>query len=413
MNDDAASNPYAAPETLGRPIEPGPDDGPTGPGGAYRVAYRNTEEDIAALLLQVRRTSRIGRYAAALGPFLGAAVMLGVASRMPAGPPRSVTIGTALITALLLWALSRSAARRGMRKLARSFKERPAQTVEIGPAGLAVRLEDGSGETRPWGMVSKVVADDAVLMLYTAERGNGRSVMAHVVPRRAFATPEAAEAFLRAASRWWREARAAGGGDPAPAPIAAEAGGGGPGVTYELTEAERRVARRANRSMFRHLWRAAAFRSLFAAALMALGVVGLRPATRGLLTDGMEWMAWAWLGLGALLGLAAMRVWWIILVGIRPDPKDRGPIALAIAPTGLAIRRPGGREGLYAWSRIQAVAGDARFLKLVLESGIKRQIDGGTILVPRRAFPTTAAADEFLESARRWHAAARGRAASS
>lgn len=407
MNDDAASNPYAAPEMLGRPIEPGPDDGPTGPGGAYRVAYRNTEEDIAALLLQARRTSRVGRYAPALIRMLAAAIWLGFVLRMPAGSGRWISAGSFLLTTLVLGLVSRSSARRGMKKVARGFKPRPAQTVEIGPTGLTVRMKDGSAETRPWGMVGKVAADESVILLYTAEKGGNRAAMAHVVPRRAFATPEAAESFLRAATRWWQEARSAGGGEAPPSPFVAEAGGEGPEVSYELTADERRVARRANRSVVRHLWRAAILTSLVAAALVAGGVVASRPIEGWPRSEGLLAMAMVWLGAGALLAFFAARIWWMILAGVRPDPKDRGPTALAISPAGLAIRRPGGREGLYAWSRIQAVLGDARFLKLVLESNIKRQADGGTILVPRRAFPTTAAAEEFLRSARRWHAEAR------
>jgi len=412
-NDDAASNPYAAPEMLGRSIEPGPEDGPTGPGGSYRVTYRNSEEDIAELLLQVRNTSRFHRYASALAPFLGTAVMVVFASRLPAGPTRTISAGTALIMALVLWGLSRSADQREMRKLARGFKQRPAQTVEIGPTGLSIRLEDGSGETSPWAMVGKVVANDSVILFSTSERKGGRAAMAHVVPRRAFATPEAAEAFRRAAANWWQEGRAAGGGDSAPAPIGAEAGDDAPRVAYELTAEERRISRRAKRSIFGHLRRSAILGTLLSAGLVGLGAVGGSLGTPDRLADGMRWLAWTWLGLGLLMGVAAARLWWIILLGVRPDPRSQGPIALAISPAGLAIRRPGGQAGFFSWPRIRAVDADERFLRLVFESGIKRQIDGGTSLIPRRAFPTTAAADAFLESARRWHAAARGRAASS
>jgi hypothetical protein len=100
---------------------------------------------------------------------------------------------------LLYRALLRRKARQADRMMIGCLGE---HQMGISPDGLFESSPNGEGSRR-WEAIERVVGMSTGLCFYL---GKGFGV---IIPRRAFASPEAAATFLRAAQRWHAEAKAA------------------------------------------------------------------------------------------------------------------------------------------------------------------------------------------------------------
>ena len=105
---------------------------------------------------------------------------------------------------------------------------------------------------------------------------------------------------------------------------------------------------------------------------------------------------------GAVIGFSVF--YYLILPKLlgrqaRSNPAFRGPHTLEITPAAIGGETRGVGQTRVFWSTVVGVGSTAGYLMIFWQSG-------GTTVIPRRAFPTGEAADEFLSAARRWHAAA-------
>jgi YcxB-like protein len=82
----------------------------------------------------------------------------------------------------------------------------------------------------------------------------------------------------------------------------------------------------------------------------------------------------------------------------RSIPVQTRQSTIELSPSGIRQRGEYG-EGSFHWAALHRVVGTREQIALYLNRRI-------AIAIPRRAFPTPASADAFLEAARTWHAAA-------
>lgn len=407
-------NPYAAPEALGRPIEPGPEDA-----GRLAVTFCASGEEIAEFLrIHAASRHRLMRGIALAAPAFTVLAIYGLmllaVSTSFAYRYRFLNFYLnrwrfgllALVWAGVIEAAGLWANRRMMRGLARKQESSAERTVELSPAGVTVKVGDRTLARRSRASVPKVAHTDRLILLYDT-RPDAENASAQVIPRRAFPTPEAALAFLRSAERWAREPQAAG-------EVAASGPGPGPDVPGTLTVAfaftaeERRrlvaLGRHARRHESRGVMIRAAIHVGFAAFCAARLVRELhRPGIR------WQWVAvYVSVLLPILLSLPLLaRLLWRALARGRLA-SDAGAItSVTISPEGYVIREPGGKEVARSWVSVPGVEADDTFLKLVSQITDARRRTAQVHLIPRRAFSSPEAAEEFLRSARRWHAEAR------
>lgn len=111
---------------------------------------------------------------------------------------------------------------------------------------------------------------------------------------------------------------------------------------------------------------------------------------------------------GALMCLILS--WWIRR-RLRKQTRGRRTLPIStvvLGPAGMVARDENGRETRLAWSAVSKVDATARHL-LLFDVFVPHRVMSAH-LIPRRAFTTRAAAEEFLAMARHWHAAARASA---
>ena len=402
---DALENPYSAPETMGRPVVARPDDAPRGEGGVLTVTYRSDTEDIALLLHQLLASSPASRVFRALIMALLLGMYAALVAQMQARMTKWVAfaLGGWFVVRYLIW-VRRPNGRR-MMAMARTYFPQPMQTVEIGPEGISARREDGAEDRRPWRTIRKLESLDGNLLIYLDDLGKSLP-LAQLVPRRAFATPEAAEAFRRAATEWHE---AASGGAAVSGVHLSLRGEPGPTVTFELTEEERSLGRRANRAMFLHMRRVAIVSMIAALAAIVWGVEMGRWMGR---VPGATWMLLAgpvgMVGFGIVMLISWSRLARLLIVGPGSNRGASGPRTISLTPRGLRARFASGREALLPWSSFGSIQEDDRFLRFATVPFLQKQRVGEILQIPRRAFADTGSAATFVRTARDWHAEATG-----
>jgi hypothetical protein len=278
---------------------------------------------------------------------------------------------------------------------------------------LAIREEDGGEARRTWAAVPKVDETARHILLFDVLHRR-RALSAHVIPRRAFATAEEAEIFLAAARHW--QAVAHGGPTPADAsPLSAADGVTvrlpemGPdaeapcSVTFTMTDDDRRRAHR-----FYLAQQPAQGRTLIGLTLLLVlwGLYSGHLVRLGAISGaGRTFLLLPLLFLLASVGLS----WWNRRYR-RPEPEEAeaGAMTVTIAPVGYAIARAGETQATRTWRGARGFGSTAEFLVIPRVVLGEREVIAEAYLIPRRAFATPAAADEFLAAARRWHAAAQG-----
>jgi hypothetical protein len=159
--------------------------------GGPSISFTLTEEDVIRFL----RYHSLTENRCWIWLTYGAAILLtGWASGKDGG--LWLGLGFAAFTALLMPLLWRWSLRQNARFWMRANPSLTRTSLfEISPKGVR---ETGSwGEaTMEWSAYHRVAATPDAILLYRSRH------LAEVIPRRAFPTPDAAEAFLEAARRW-------------------------------------------------------------------------------------------------------------------------------------------------------------------------------------------------------------------
>jgi hypothetical protein len=150
-------------------------------------------------------------------------------------------------------------------------------------------------------------------------------------------------------------------------------------ISYVSTRAE----------VWRYYWRAWARPAGLWLVHVLAGLVVAVARTRGSAPSGS-----AFLGTWVAVTLACVVVFpFFPLVLFKPHRR-----LLTIDETGWTTEI-GKLRGSRPWNKVRAIEDDADVITIV---GVNRN----ALIVPRRAFPDDAERREFLETARRWHAAA-------
>jgi len=209
-------NPYAPPASAGADPEQFGQAAGTMP--VTSVRYHVTLDD----LREARRGLKVAvllnrevKFVLFLISFIAVIVMLGVLANtlLPRSSPEMaqspkprrpvaafVVAGASLGIVALFWNVRK-------RKGGQSPHE-IAATIE--PDGLRIREGDFHKSWCSWTRVSEIRETPTILLIviqvFDPLRGRERASMAYPVPKRAFATPEAAASFLEAARRWHAEA---------------------------------------------------------------------------------------------------------------------------------------------------------------------------------------------------------------
>jgi hypothetical protein len=401
----AGFNPYAEPEALGGGVELTPEDeAAAAAGGAIAVTFRNTDEDIAAFLAHqlARQQGRLGMTVGALMPSFLAWVAVNALFYASGRYNLVVGIlmggGGVVVLALGPWLVRRLVGRMA-RKEAGKKAARSEMTVEISPEGVVTRIpgQPGAAARSSWPTVTAIEETGDHIFLKESKSG-GDLVTARVIPRRAFATPEAAEVFVRAARRWKAAAREDATAAVAPDPDALS-------VTFTLDDEDRR-RRRALRgkALRRQQWK---LTWIVGVPLAGTLYCGYQVAWLLRLPSFLRWprlpIYVAFLVPSVYLLVGALRLSWKLLVRWSKAGED-GPTTVEIAPAGFVVRQGGGKEEARAWEATPFVGGDDHDLKLGSQVIDARR---GVILmhlIPRRAFATPERAEEFLARAMAWHA---------
>jgi hypothetical protein len=177
---------------------------------SYRLTFTQTEEDLWRFFwyhLNHERSRRLlvwGYYPVFVLAIAYCVYTLGIsfAEGLALSPTIPLTTGAVggLLAAVgyppfLRWLL-RKRARRHAQQMVGAVGER---TYEVSPTGIF--WDWGSGQAnQKWISLHRVASTPEYIYLY-----QGRN-QAHIFPRRAFASPEAAEGFLKAATQWHAEA---------------------------------------------------------------------------------------------------------------------------------------------------------------------------------------------------------------
>ena len=166
------------------------------------VEYELTRDDLYAFQWRAVFESPRGRHARRL-VYLGWLLAIVLYAFVPAIGPHGITLSrvsvTFIVTSLVIvyllqWSLDRWLVRRAIRQLLET--ERPDRgqlgrhRLLLDEDGLTERTAVGESRTR-WAGVDRVEQSRDYIYIYTSSAG------AHVIPRRAFASPEQADAFYR------------------------------------------------------------------------------------------------------------------------------------------------------------------------------------------------------------------------
>lgn len=398
-------NPYAPPRPPTRPAsEPAP---PADAAGTLSVSVHVSDADVAEFLASHHaRRSRLGPMARIALPLVIVIAVIDLAlwnaGRFTVFTAISNVVWLAIALVLFPWLW-----RRALRKMASRGGPRGEHTLEIGPGGLATFAQGRPAVRRSWSTVPRIAATPNQILFYVSDP-DAEVVSVEIVPRREFATPEAADAFLDAARRW-RDRAVEAGGSAAADPVADPAG---PclSVTFEPDEADRLEADRNRRRALRREHRGALV--WFGVGLIWLTFLGVRLAQRagepgGLLRDeSLPDMAL----FGMMLGISVSAfVAWVRQAARRRRREPSGPVTLTITPEGYTIcESVGGRVLSQAWAATPGVGSRDGYLVIAHQVLDPRRGLALHHLIPRRAFADDPAADAFLDAARRWHAQAHG-----
>lgn len=246
--------------------------------------------------------------------------------------------------------------------------------MEINPEGLVIRSHEGDSRM-PWSSIRKVVGTpEHLFFFFTGMHG-------FAIPRRAFASALAADAFLGREVEYWEAARS---GPPPAAAVPAETGPDGALVIQcQLTEAD--LAALQQHQIGRQLRNGK--------ILLALAIFLGMGAMLGFLLGG----AWA-----AVAGLLLMTLSWLLLFLrmnkkqlLSSAPELLAPHTLTFSTRGIAVENARGGKGTNLWSSIDRIETTSEYLLFQMR-------DGQSLAVPRRSFASTEAADEFLTTIEGW-----------
>jgi hypothetical protein len=379
------------------------------------VTYRNNEADLAAYVDYYTTRFTHARLIFRLF-FLAILALLSVQAFVLTPPRRErfqAPIMIAAVVGMWIWFELRGK-RRGL-AARRRVADLPAVTLTLAPAGITTRNDRGAEMWRAWSGIPRMDRTDKHILIFEAAE-KSRVVTAHVIPRRAFATPEAADAFHDAAARWLAEAQR--GGTPGPvAPDEADEVQDRTGcspetisVTFTPTADDARKAhafylaqRPAHRWVLWGFTALAVLLTLFNVAVLRLTGPGRRPAPNA-------WTLWVPLFLpNVLLAAFVALLWWRrrfrrSSAGAWGKP---GPITIELSPEGYTVRRGEVAEVFQSWKGLTGIGEQRDFLIIprVLSGKSRAVLDGH--LIPRRAFATPEGAETFLRTARAWLEAAK------
>lgn len=409
----APFNPYAPPESLSappvrpKPADPGP---PAEPERPLAVSVNVSDDDVADFLAYHHgRRSRLGPVVRMSLPML-AVVLIVDLTLWRTGRFTILTVVLSAFWLAIAIALFPWLWRRQLRQLARRGGPRHEHSIEIGPGGLVGLAQGKPAVRRSWSVVSQIATTDKHLFFYVSDP-DAEIVSVEIVPRREFATPEAADAFLAAACHWKQAAPIT---PPAEGPQSTGIGTRPTEdrltVAFEPTIEDRRYAARARRRVLRREYRLMAFwtlLSLFWTILLGYRLYQASDHPLGLFRDDTlaDLALFGFMLLITLSGIGAT----IKHLLRRRVPLSRGPITISISPEGYTLLEADGSPRLsQSWAAVPGVGSDDRYLILAYQILDPRR--GLTLnhFIPRRAFPASEAADAFLAAARCWHASAHG-----
>lgn len=395
-------NPYAPPTSVDESPDETTQVGPL-PGSppGLSVTYRNNAADIAAYAKYFTRkfTKHRRNLRVMMGFILAVVVLQTVAFRNVALEGYRAPIMIGGMVALWIW-LELAASRRNLKLPA----ELPLVTLTLTPSGIVTREEHGGGTHRAWSAIKQI--DDENDHIYIFEDADKtRVVMAHVVPRRAFRSSEAADEFLATARRWHADPDSRPTAEVDPESVVDVECDNEPAESLAVTFAMNSEDRRAESAFYQSQ------RPEFQTNKLGLlfGVVG---AAALIFYQSRRDGSPLWIGLVALgmVCLAVGFIWWrrrsrSLLI----EREGEGtPVTIRINPEGYAVQRGGVAESSQSWRLVSGVGSNDDFLVFprALSPDGTKVIEA--TLIPRRAFASPEAAEEFLRAARRWHGEATG-----
>jgi hypothetical protein len=396
-------NPYAPPTPVDESLDETThvDPLPGSPPG-LSVTYRNNAADIAAYARYFTRkfTKHRRNLRVMMGFILAVVVLQTIAFRNVAleGYRAPTMIGG--MVALWIW-LEFAASRRNLKLPA----ELPLVTLTLTPSGIVTREEHGGGTHRAWSAIKQI--DDENDHIYIFEDADKtRVVMAHVVPRRAFSSPEAADEFLATARRWHADPDSRPTAEVDPESVVDVESDAEAAESLAVTFAMNSEDRRAELAFYQSQGPETPQMNKLGLLFGVVGAAALISYQSR--RDGSP----LWIGLVALgmVCLAVGFIWWRRRSrSLLDDRAGEGtPVTVRINPEGYEVRRGGAVESSQSWRLVSGVGSNDDFLvfpRALSPEGTK--VIEAT-LIPRRAFASPDAAEEYLRAARRWHGEATG-----
>lgn len=389
-------NPYAPPVPVDESIDEAAPVGPL-PGSppGLSVTYRNDAADIAAYVkyFTAKFTKHRRNLRLIMGVILTLVVVEAVLFRTMALEGYRALIMVASMVGVWFW-LEFAALQRKPRLPA----EMPLVTLTLTPSGIVTREEKGGGTHRAWSAIRQIDdTDDHIYIFEDVDKT--RVVMAHVVPRRAFPSLEDADEFLATARRWHAEPEVRPPSELEPRPAELEHGdepADGLSVTFTMSPKDRCAEEAFYRSQQPGL-RTVKFGLL----------LGLIAGTVFIVAACLRAKTSLWVPASALgsIYLIVGFLWW----RMRSPPlheKEEGagaPVTIRIDSEGYEVHRGGINESSQTWGLVSGVGSNADFLIFprALSSDGTKVIEAH--LIPRSAFASPEAAEEFLHAAGRWH----------
>lgn len=247
--------------------------------------------------------------------------------------------------------------------------------IDLNEQGLTSATHGGAA-TYDWTGIDRIDATPSVILLYSSR------IQAVIVPRRAFRTTAEVESFV-AAARAFRDAASSMPAARARAGTPPEPAAGGFSARYALTEADVRACQlhQQFRGRGQRIRTIVLLLAMGGAGALAYGYLGF---LAGAATGGLLFLVvFPWLG-----RRRASRI-----------PGYLGERTVTITPEFVHAWSAGLAEGRIGWAAVTSL--DATQDHFFIYTGPQR-----AVTVPRRAFASEEAAEQFLSQARAWKAAA-------